>query len=93
MRMSALAMTVSGLLAAAAFTSAPAMANHLWSAERGWQTGHYRAPTRVIVRPSGDRVIVRERPRARRVVVVHPDGSRTVRVIRRDRRPPVVVYR
>jgi len=94
MRISALVTAVGGVLVAAALTAEPAMARHLWSAEYGWRTGHHHRPVdRIVrVRPNGDTVIVRRTPNSRRVTVIHPDGSRTVRVQRRAA-PPVVVYR
>src|SRR5687768_11952600 len=79
MRKSIFALAVAGALAATAFSAAPASADHRWSPEFGYRTGHFapRTPARrtVFINPDGSRTVVRERPG--RTVIRNPDGSRT----------------
>jgi hypothetical protein len=92
MRKSALALAVGGLLATMAATAEPAMARHLWSEEYGWRTDHHRPSRVVVVRPDGERTIIRRTPHGRRITTIHADGSRTVRFERRGPPRPVYVY-
>ena len=91
MRKSILALAVGGAIAATAFSAVPASANHTWSPEFGWRTGHFapRTPARrtVFINPDGSRTVVRER--RNRTVIRNPDGSRTI--IRRPRAPEQIV--
>ena len=76
MRKSIFALAVGGVLAATAFSASPASADHRWSPEFGWRTGHAR-PARVVITPDGREHFVPRRHRAR-TVIINPDGSRTI---------------
>jgi hypothetical protein len=76
MRKSILALSVGGLFAVAAtFVPGPAAANHIWSPQYGWRTGHYHRPA-YFVAPQPAPVVIRRTPR--RTVVLNADGSRTI---------------
>ena len=85
MRKSILALAVGGLLAGAAVVPVPASAHTTVLREGVPARVVVVKPAKkkvVVVKPAKKKVVIHRASQPRRVVVVHRDGSRTVRVVR-----------